>query len=401
MTRASGEQMRRQSAASVELQLSVEYKTGAPEEVFFCGTRQSLRRVNDDAEAPVEGTSVPGTSGIATAEFPIQELGFRTFSLFVPSHPASPATDSISVVSNDAMMPQRLAAASAPVSAMFADWFGIAPANALTVIDQPGVPFADGALLVAPVNNTDASSVESMLVPALTHARFRSRHIWLSEGVAQFMSLIWLERSQGRTSAISAVEEQSHALALAESAVHPGSGSDESLLSQSDAVFYRNKAANVLWQLRDLVGEDAFKRALQRYVRDPVTDRDLLGFEQVVEGTSGKDLRWFFEDWVYHDKGLPDLSIVSVAPRELSRTTDQGAGWLVAVEVRNDGGAAAEVPVTVRSGTLTATERLHINAHSVASTRVRFQGVPEQVQVNDGSVPETLSSTHAQAVTPR
>ncbi len=102
-----------------------------------------------------------------------------------------------------------------------------------------------------------------------------------------------------------------------------------------------------------------------------------------------------------HDRGLPDLSIVSVAPRQLSETGKQGAGWLVAVEVRNDGGAGAEVPVTVRSGTLTATERLRVNAHSSASTRVLFQVMPEQVQVNDGTVPELGTSTHVRDVAAR
>jgi len=37
------------------------------------------------------------------------------------------------------------------------------------------------------------------------------------------------------------------------------------------------------------------------------------------------------------------------------------------VEVRNAGGAAAEVPVTVRSGTLTATERLRVPGGGTAS----------------------------------
>ena len=86
--------------------------------------------------------------------------------------------------------------------------------------------------------------------------------------------------------------------------------------------------------------------------------------------------------------GLPDLSIANVTPRALEKVGDKGAGWLVAVEVRNDGDAAAEVPVTVRSGTLTSTERLRVPGRSSASTRIVFEGTPEEVRVNDGSVPE-------------
>ena len=64
------------------------------------------------------------------------------------------------------------------------------------------------------------------------------------------------------------------------------------------------------------------------------------------------------------------------------------------MEVRNDGDAVAEVPVTVRAGKLFATERLRIAAHASASTRVVFEGTPESVEVNDGSVPELRSTSH-------
>src|SRR5439155_12373781 len=122
-------------------------------------------------------------------------------------------------------------------------------------------------------------------------------------------------------------------------------------------------------------------------------DEDPKEFERVLEEASHKDLRWLFDDWVYRDRGLADLSIVSVNSRVLTAKDGRG-GSLVAVEVRNDGDAVAEVPVTVRSGTLTATERLRVMARSSASVRVLFEGDPVEVVVNDGSVPEVGVSTH-------
>ena len=121
----------------------------------------------------------------------------------------------------------------------------------------------------------------------------------------------------------------------------------------------------------------------------------------MLEQSSKRDLGWFFDDWVYQDKGLPELSIASVTPRALDQIGDKGSGWLVAVEVRNDGGATAEVPVTVRSGTLTATQRLRIPARSSASTRIVFEGTPTEVLVNDGSVPEVTSSLHTKEIVAR
>jgi hypothetical protein len=150
--------------------------------------------------------------------------------------------------------------------------------------------------------------------------------------------------------------------------------------------------------LRSLVGDPALKHALQEYRNASADDEDPMAFERVVEASSKRDLRWFFNDWVYRDRGLPDLSIVDVTPRQLDAQGNKAANWLVAVDVRNDGDAAADVPVTVRSGQLTITERLRIPGRSDASTRILFAGTPEEVIVNDGSVPEMTASSHTKQI---
>lgn len=142
------------------------------------------------------------------------------------------------------------------------------------------------------------------------------------------------------------------------------------------------------------------KKALTQLRSQPVGDRGAKAFEASLEATSGKDLAWFFRDWVFTDKGLPDLSIVSAAARANPGRQGTGEGTLVAVEVRNEGNATADVPVTVRSGELTATERLRVPARGTASTRILFQGKPQQVEVNDGSVPEAGSTRHVYEFAP-
>ncbi len=54
--------------------------------------------------------------------------------------------------------------------------------------------------------------------------------------------------------------------------------------------------------------------------------------------------------------------------------------------------------MTVRSGKLTATERLRILARANASTRIVFQDTPQEVIVNDGSVPETAAMQHTKTL---
>jgi len=59
------------------------------------------------------------------------------------------------------------------------------------------------------------------------------------------------------------------------------------------------------------------------------------------------------------------------------------------------------VPVTVRSATAKETERLRIPARSSVSTRIVFAGTPEEVEVNDGGVPETEASEHTRRLAVR
>jgi hypothetical protein len=147
--------------------------------------------------------------------------------------------------------------------------------------------------------------------------------------------------------------------------------------------------------LRGIVGDEALKQALQAYRLDAKLDRDPEGFQRTLEKFTHKDVRWLFNDWVYHDRGLPDLRIVNVTPSQLEARNGSPAGWLIAVDVHNDGYAEAEVPVTVRSGSASETLRLRIPGLSSASTRIVFASTPERVDVNDGTVPEIQASIHS------
>jgi aminopeptidase N len=150
--------------------------------------------------------------------------------------------------------------------------------------------------------------------------------------------------------------------------------------------------------LRGIVGEDALRETLAAWRMQPPSlasaREQALALEKLLEKTSGKDLAWFFHDWVLNDQGLPDLSIADVITRDLSSDQLHKSGWLVSVTVRNDGGATAEVPVIIRSGTFSTTRRLLVPAHGQASDRVLVEAAPTQVLLNDGTTPEVRTSLH-------
>jgi hypothetical protein len=388
-----GQTKLQQAAAMVHLRLTVEYVGDAPDAAFFCGRREQLKAVSENQNLPVAESM-----GVATAEFSERQLGFRTPSLFVTDRAGTLTENSlISAVTEHYDAVPSYSAASATVSPLLKEWLGDGPLNVLYLLDHDGQPFEDDALLVAPMRAAAPDVLAPPLAHSLSHAWFGSAHVWLDEGVAQFMSLLWLGQTQGREVAVRQLQEEAKTLALAEPVPVGASEEGQSLILARDEVYYRTKAAAVLWMLRSLVGDEALKRTLRSY-RENKLDTDPKEFQRVLEQVSKRDLGWFFDDWVYRDRGLPDLSIASVTPRALDAVPDKGPGWLVAVEVKNDGGATADVPVTVRSGTLTVTERLRIPGHSSASTRIVFAGTPQEVVVNDGSVPEVAASVHTRQI---
>jgi aminopeptidase N len=245
------------------------------------------------------------------------------------------------------------------------------------------------------------------LVHSMTHAWVQTGQPWIDEGLAQFMGLLWTEQQQGREAAVAQLVELERPVALAEPAFVQATSGDadpvgQPLIVASDEMYYRRKAAAVWWMLRGIVGDQPLAAALTTLAEQPASLEtgyvQALAFETLLEKISGKDLKWFFNDWVLRDRGLPDLTIADVAPRQLPAGQGHDSGWLVAVTVRNDGAAAAEVPVVIRSGTFSTTKRIRIAGFSSATDRVLVEAPPTQVLVNDGSTPEVRSSTHSEAV---
>ena len=115
----------------------------------------------------------------------------------------------------------------------------------------------------------------------------------------------------------------------------------------------------------------------------------------LIQRQTKRDLAWFFDDWVYRDRGLPDFHVVTAYPRP----TLAGA-FVVTVTVENLGDCGAEVPVRV----LVAEgeekrERIVVPAHGKEIARIEIPGTPTEVIVNDGSVPESNIKNNSFAVT--
>jgi len=214
---------------------------------------------------------------------------------------------------------------------------------------------------------------------------------WLNEGAANFMGTMWDDHEHRRARALATLEAGRGALAIAEPP-SPGEAQGQPLTSATSAIYYRTKAAWVLWMVRDILGDDVLSATLKasNAAAEKGADESAHAFETALKATAPRrDFKWLFADWIDADHGLPDLSVDKVFPNAV-----QSGNWLVSVTISNAGYAAAEVPVTVRSATNTTTERVLVPARGTVTPRLLVQGKPKEAQVNDGTVPETEATVH-------
>ena len=137
------------------------------------------------------------------------------------------------------------------------------------------------------------------------------KHVWLSEGLATYLTACYLEWTYGRgrfmgqmdaarLRVLSYVEEAPDSVIVPESVPDP-----RRLLSPN----VYQKAAWVLHMLRGEVGDGTFWKGMRMYY-ERFRDRNAstADFIAVMEQASGRRLDRFFEQWLYRP-GVPELEI--------------------------------------------------------------------------------------------
>lgn len=121
-------------------------------------------------------------------------------------------------------------------------------------------------------------------------------HIWLNEGFASFCEALWADYTRGRTYYHNYMNSMRYL-----------SGGTIFIQDTTDAwgifssIVY-DKGAWVLHMLRHVVGDSTFFLILRNYYSDP---RYAYGvaqtedFQGICESTSGMDLDYFFQEWIY------------------------------------------------------------------------------------------------------
>ena len=158
-------------------------------------------------------------------------------------------------------------------------------------------------------------------------------HIWLNEGFATYGEVLYREQKYGAEAYEPAM---SFTMLDAREATTPLYVSDTTNLGLlfSGSLVY-SKGATVLHMLRHVIGDSLFFAAVKAYASDfgliygTATTED---FQRVCESLTGRNLEWFFQQWVYGER----------YPQYIYRwwSTPQGGGHLLALEISQSTGTA-------------------------------------------------------------
>ena len=366
----------RESASKMHLHISISRDDGEP--------RQEL--LVNQASCKVLYEEV-GRSSVRTADCTYQPLGLLV-PLFAMAHYGAVDRPSILIynLATRAVAAESYAAAAEKVVPLITEWFGASHEKARTadLADPKAAPFESGSLLLTPLADTDSKLAGLAAAHQLTHAAFLSFRPWIEEGLAHFAQALYLEREKGLPAALDYMALHRFALSKIEHSTNVPRSEDEvnrSLVNTTNEELYRSKAMCVWWMLRDLVGDSALKKAIAAY--RPEQDKEPSYMPRLIAAQTQRDLEWFFDDWVYRDRGLPDFQVESA----FSRKTMTGS-FMLTITLDNLGTAGAEVPIVVKFSGGEIVKRLEVHAKNKGVTRVEVPAAPQEIVVNDGSVPE-------------
>ncbi len=172
--------------------------------------------------------------------------------------------------------------------------------------------------------DSGADSVTDLVSHELAHSWFGDlvtcrnwAELWLNEGFATYMEAAYRERINGREDYMRKVLIDAREFLIDDAITRRRQGlynlraAEVDKLFDVSAVTY-NKGGVVLHMLREQVGTEAFWKGVNLYLTShKFANVESSDLRVSMEETSGQDLGWFFDQWVYH-AGAPHLTLSPV-----------------------------------------------------------------------------------------
>ncbi|HEV8160692.1 MAG TPA: DUF3458 domain-containing protein, partial [Pyrinomonadaceae bacterium] len=180
------------------------------------------------------------------------------------------------------------------------------------------------------------NDVEDLVSHELAHSWFGNlvtcrnwAELWLNEGFATYMEAAYREKKYGRADYLRKIRENAQLFFVDETINRNRHGLYNLSARPDDSIFditTYQKGGAVIHTLRETVGTENFWKAVNLYLtRHKFQNVETSDLQKVMEEVSGKDLNWFFAQWVYGG-GYPKLNITQVynaATRSLDLTVMQ------------------------------------------------------------------------------
>jgi aminopeptidase N len=176
-----------------------------------------------------------------------------------------------------------------------------------------------GTIFYSERSVTGAGRAEGLIAHEIAHQWFGNsvteadwHHIWLSEGFATYLTSLYFESSQGKERLKSDMASaRNRILKYYEQKKSPVIDTTITNLMDLLSANSYQKGAWVLHMLRIKIGDEAFFKGMRLFYQRFRNSNALTGdFMKIMEETSGKDLKAFFNQWLYI-AGQPELSITS------------------------------------------------------------------------------------------
>ncbi|MBC7849285.1 MAG: M1 family metallopeptidase, partial [Chitinophagaceae bacterium] len=198
---------------------------------------------------------------------------------------------------------------------------------------------------------TGTRKSESLLAHEIAHQWFGNMatekewaHIWLSEGFATYMTILYMEKTYGKDTADKMlIDDRKQVVAFTQRKTAVVDSSATNYMDLLNANSYQ-KGGWVLHMLRKQLTDSVFWRGVrtyyQRYAGKNASTED---FQKVMEQVSGATLSQFFKQWLY-TAGQPSLDIVQqydAAKKVLTLTITQlqDVGFEFPLQIQLTGGA--------------------------------------------------------------
>lgn len=165
---------------------------------------------------------------------------------------------------------------------------------------------------------TGTRKSESLITHEIAHQWFGNMatektfaHLWLSEGFATYMTILYFESKYGKDTAIAMLKEDRDQVSeFAKHSNRPVVDNTTDYMSLLNRNSYQ-KGGWILHMLRSQLGDTLFWKSIQKYYATyggNTADTDDL--RKVFEEVSGKNFEQFFNQWLYQP-GIPRIVITT------------------------------------------------------------------------------------------